>query len=238
MIAMRFHPTLRHWALAALLAIPTGASSMPSAFPDGATPPMKPLASSNVKNCGLTLSYPALKNSYDEDIALNCIGSYKEAHGTSLGIDYSRYPNDPERTSRFISMEINPVGIDDWLAADKEHDAAFEQTSNGVRLLPKYSFGNECHNLLRTLIKPISGSNWHGWIAEEVYGKASNRGNNDYCRIYAPKNRCVHLLVGNKKMSVELTGACLLRKKTTNLDEGFSYDFFMQMIKSIRFNEE
>ncbi|MGQ7933538.1 hypothetical protein [Paraburkholderia sp. D1E] len=243
---MKFVRSLFVWCLVGSLQVILIRPALPHNLPSASqsanytdlVAPMKPLQVDDVKRCGLSLLYPSQKNWYDEEIKLGCTGSYKEDRGTSLGIDYSRYPNDPERTSRYISMGIHPTGIDDWLATGSGHDTAFEQTGSDVRLLPQYSFGNGCHNLLRTVITPISGANWHGWIAEEVYGKASSRRNNDYCKTYAPKNRCVHLLIGNEKMSGELTSTCLLRRRTANLAEGFSYDIFMQMIKSIHFNEE
>jgi hypothetical protein len=215
-----------------------GAPSVPSPiFPKDVAAIMKPLRAEYAHQCGLTLFYPALKNFFDQEIGPGCTGSYKD-NGTVLKMRYWFYPNDPADASKRISMAVNPMGIDDWLTEGKGHDTTFARSGDGVRLLPKYSFGDECHNLVRTEITPISGANWHGWLAEEVYRKARGRSKNEYCKIYAPKNRCIHLVIGNEKMSAELWGKCLMRKRTTKLEEGFSYDLFMEMIRSVRFNEE
>jgi hypothetical protein len=55
---------------------------------------------------------------------------------------------------------------------------------------------------------------------------------------YSSRYRCVHLMIGNKKMTAQLDGVCLLRKREFSLENGFSYDLFMDMLKTLSFNEE
>ncbi len=49
--------------------------------------------------------------------------------------------------------------------------------------------------------------------------------------------RCVHVMVGNEKMTAQLGGVCLLRKRELSLESGFSYDLFMEMLGTLRFME-
>jgi hypothetical protein len=237
---------LAQWTLAGLFAI--SMTSVQAQVASSASHPdfskdiaalMKPLRADFVNNCGLTLFYPALKDFFDEEIEPGCAGAYnKGGHGTVMSIGYSFSPNDPESASKTIGMEINPMRIDDWLTPGEGHDTTFSRSGDGVQLLSKYNYGNNCNNLVRTEINSISGANWHGWIAEEIYGPPGNIRNNDRCKSNTPQYRCIHLVIGNKKMSAEMPMACLLRQETTDLEKGLSYDLFMEMIKSIHFNEK
>jgi hypothetical protein len=196
---------------------------------------MKPLQDDDVKRCGLTLRYPALKNFFNQEIRPGCPAP-REKNRTTLGMsyEYGAYPNERMKS---IDISIYPVGLDTFLdQTSRYHSSVLAPTENGWRLWQDAGFGNVCNNLLRTEITPISGANWHGWLAEEVYGKTRSRKRE--CNIYSPQYRCIALVIGNAKMSAESAGTCLLKKSTTNLEEGLSYDLFMQMIESIRFNEE
>ncbi|MFL9920612.1 hypothetical protein PQR75_35645 [Paraburkholderia fungorum] len=196
---------------------------------------MKPLQDDDVKRCGLHLRYPALKNFFNLEIRPGCPAFYK-ANGTTLGMsyEYGAYPDEPMKS---IDIRISPIGLVTFLdQTSPHHTSTLVRTENGWRLQQNAGFGNRCNNLLRTEITPISGANWHGWLAEEVYGKShSSKGR---CKFTSPEYRCVSLVIGNTKMSAESANRCLLKKTTTNLEEGLSYDLFMQMIESIRFNEE
>jgi hypothetical protein len=198
---------------------------------------IKPLKKKHVDRCGLTLRYPALVNFFDQEIGPGCAGSYKEGSTTlSMGYQYGAFPNE---RSKAIDINIAPVRLEEWLSAARvaqPRSSTFNKTDTAVELKADAGFGNICSNLINIKITPIQGSNWHGWMAEQIYGPTRNR--KSYCQVYSPKYRCIELVIGNKKMSAELGGACLLRKRTTSLEEGLNYDLFMEMIKSINFNEE
>ena len=191
-----------------------------------------------MERCGLSLRVPVLIDFFDRAIWPGCVGDAK-TEGATLSMGYAFYPDDPAWASKYISMEIQPIGIDEWVTPDHGHHTTFAKSGDSVELLPRYSFGNECQNLRKTEITPIYGINWHGWVAEEIYGKSKMQAKEKKrCANYTVKNRCVHLVLGNDKMSAEMPWACLLRKKTTNLKEGLSYDLFMEMIRSIQFSEQ
>jgi len=45
-------------------------------------------------------------------------------------------------------------------------------------------------------------------------------------------------MLGNDKMTAQIDGVCLLRKREVNLENGFSYDLSMDMLKTVRFRDE
>ncbi|MFL9920615.1 hypothetical protein PQR75_35660 [Paraburkholderia fungorum] len=196
---------------------------------------MKPMQGGYVSRCGLTLLYPALKNFFGQEIGPGCAGFYKVKGTTlSMGYEYGAYPGEAAKS---IDINIFPVGLDRFLdQTTHPHSSTLAPTENGLRLRPDAGLGNACRNLVRTEVTPISGSNWHGWIAEEIYSRSRSR--QGRCKFFSPTYRCVSLVIGNAKMSAEFGGACLLKKSTTNLEEGLSYSLFLQMINSIHFNEE
>jgi hypothetical protein len=185
--------------------------------------------------CGFSVRVPRLLDVFDHSIGFGCTGSYK-GEGTAIlnmGIEYD--PNQGAGGSN-IGFVIQSVGISKKIAA--EGDSIFRNSTNGV--LPSLWSGvaykvSNCGSPTTVSIMPISGENWHGWLAEESFGKPP-RG----CKLvkeYSPAFRCVHLMIGNEKMVAQLGGVCLLRKKEYSLKNGFSYDLFVDMVKSIRFNE-
>ncbi len=54
-------------------------------------------------------------------------------------------------------------------------------------------------------------------------------------REFTKAYRCVHVMVGNDAVTAQLTGVCLLRKREFSLENGLSYDLFMDMMHSLRF---
>ncbi|MGQ7933119.1 hypothetical protein [Paraburkholderia sp. D1E] len=240
---MKSNRRLINWCLAGALLAGLIRPALPRDVPPASQTPismdvsgvMKPLQEDDIQRCGLHLRYPALKNFFDQEIRPGCPASYK-ANSTTLGMsyEYGAYPDEPMKS---IDISIYPIGLDTFLdQTSPHHSSTLAPTENGWRLQQNAGFGNKCNNLLRTEITPISGANWHGWLAEEVYGKS--RSVKAQCKFLSPEYRCVSLVIGNRKMSAESGSRCLLKKITTNLEEGLSFDFFMQMIRSIRFNEE
>ncbi|GAB3627276.1 hypothetical protein PTE30175_01963 [Pandoraea terrae] len=237
MTKTHFRMTLARWLVMVLGCMPMLAPAQEAtitprpAFAKDIAEVMEPLPAEFVERCGMTLFYPALETFRDQKIGPGCAGSYKKGL-TVMNLSYE-YGEDPEERTKSIDIVIKPSGLERRL---EQRSSAFAPTVDGVRMRPNAGFGNVCDNLVSTEITPISGVNWHGWMAEEVYSKS--RSKEFQCTIYSPTYRCISMLIGNTKMSAHLAGACLLRERTTNLEEGLSYDLFMEMIKSIRFNEE
>jgi hypothetical protein len=189
------------------------------------------------EQCGMAMRVPSLKNVYDQPIEFGCAGSYKDGKFASLDMDFQYDPNERKGGYR-VAFLVYGTGLDRKLASGG--DSTF-------RLVPgdklptlardsAYKESNCGDPVTRTKITPIQGSNWHGWIAEETFTKA--RGRCKPAKEYTSRYRCVHVMVGNDKMTALLDGVCLLRKREFSLENGFSYDLFMNMLQTLRFNED
>jgi hypothetical protein len=198
--------------------------------------PTKSLPAADAQRCGISLLYPALKNFFDQEIRPECVGSYRRINGAVMVLNY-RYGAYPQEPQKMIDVNIFSVPIDIYVDPGSHHHSTSLLMEDGeMRLQPNAGFGDACHNLVRIEITPIASSNWHGWIAESKYKESKIK--KDDCKILSPKYRCVSFLIGYKKMSAEFAGACFPRKRTASLEHGFSYDLFMEMIRSIHFDEE
>jgi hypothetical protein len=188
-----------------------------------------------IEQCGLSMTVPRLLDVFDQPIGFGCSGSYKGGKTASLNMGYEYNPNNGSGGTN-IGFEVQDIGIAEKMAT--HGDSIFKNTSNGSlpRLWNGVAYGvSNCGTPTTVKIAPISSENWHGWIAEESFGNASKG-----CKLvkeYTPAYRCVHLMIGNEKMVAQLGGVCLLRKKELSLEHGFSYDLFIDMVKSIHFNE-
>ena len=201
---------------------------------------MKPLNANDAKKCGLTLNFPALRTYFDQEIGPGCTGKYKSESGAFLSIVYS-YGENPNEGSKPITLHVVPVGLDRWIKDNGQNSGVrsevLTRNIDGVRLREGIEFGDACKNLLRTEARKIKGINWSGWIVEEVYGRSKVR--LGACReVYSPASRCIHMVIGNERMSADMGGICLSATDSTSLKAGFSYSAFMEMVKTIRFNEE
>lgn len=196
---------------------------------------MKPWRSRYAARCGVDLFYPALKNSFDQEIEPECVGSYRSNNGAGIVFDYT-FGSDPQETQKTIDISIVPIGIDKFVSkSNHQKSGVLEIVDGQSRVMHWAGFGNECHNLLRTSITPISTTSWRGWTVEDVYGRSRIKTGD--CRIFSPEYRCISFVVGNSEMSAEFGGACFPRKRTQSLKNGISYDLFMEMVKSIHFRE-
>ncbi|PQV48093.1 hypothetical protein [Paraburkholderia sp. BL21I4N1] len=197
---------------------------------------LAPMAQKVVQQCGLSMLVPQLLNMFDQPLGFGCTGSYKDNDGAGLSMIFEYDPNRGSGGSS-LNFEIERIGIDEKIA--KRGSSLFKIDEG--KSLPELGSGasvatSNCGTLPSVKVAPISGENWHGWIAEESFGKAPRncKLSKEYTRAY----RCVHLMIGNEKMVAQLDGVCLLRKKEDSLVNGFSYDPFLDMVKSIRFNED
>lgn len=186
----------------------------------------------------MSLNTPALKSVSDQTIGFGCTSSYKDSGHAVMEMDFQYDPNFNPRGSDNISFVVEDIGIDRKLAAGG--DSVFRL--NPGESLPTLATGSayeesNCNDpVTKTEVTPIRGSNWHGWIAEDTFAKAHGR-----CKPakeYTSRYRCVHVMVGNDKMTAQLGGVCLLRKHELSLEHGFSYDLFMAMLRTLRFKEE
>ena len=155
-----------------------------------------------------------------------------------MEMDFQYDPNFNPRGGDSITFLVKNIGIDRKMAAGGDNVFRLQPgdilptLANGAA----YKESNCNDHVTKTTVTPIRGSNWHGWIAEETFAKAHGR-----CRPakeYTSRYRCVHVMLGNDKMMAQLYGVCLLRKRELSLENGFSYDLFMDMLRTLRFKEE
>lgn len=97
--------------------------------------------------------------------------------------------------------------------------------------------GEGCADLKKAAISEVSGENWHGWVAENVYSFAKKQADSG-CEGINSNHRCIGILIGNKTMSAAMIGYCFLRESDQPLEgDDMEYDLFMSTIKNLRFKE-
>lgn len=191
-----------------------------------------------VEQCGIALDAPNLKSASDQVIGFACTGSYKNGEKAIMDRDFQYDPNFDPRGGDNVSFEIEETGIDKKLSAASDTIFRINPGKSSPILDPGASYTeSDCGDtVVKTIISPIKGINWHGWIAEETSSKAG-----EHCKPskeYTEKYRCIHMLIGNGKLSAQLNGVCLLRNREYCLENGLSYDLFREMINTIRFTED
>ncbi|MDF3882985.1 hypothetical protein [Cupriavidus basilensis] len=190
------------------------------------------------EQCGMSLRTPALKSVSDQTIGFGCTSSYKKDDYAVMEMDFQYDPNFNPRGGDYIGFVVERLGIEKKLA-DKGFSIFRLKPGDSLPTLVKgaaYEESNCNDPVIRTQVTPIKGSNWHGWIAEETFAKA--RGRCKPVKEYTSRYRCVHVMVGNDKMTAQSSGVCLLRKRELSLENGFSYDLFVEMLGTLRFMEE
>ncbi|NUA28135.1 hypothetical protein [Cupriavidus basilensis] len=186
--------------------------------------------------CGMSLSTPALKNVADEMIGFDCTGSYKHEGYAIMEMDVKYDPDFSFPRGDDISFLIEGIGIKDNFPARGRSMFHLKPGDSRPTLVAGYGFSNCNDPVIKTRVTPIKGGNWHGWIAEETFAKA--RGNCKPAKEYTSRYRCVHVMVGNKKMTAQSDGVCLLRKRELSLENGCSYDLFMEILGTLYFMED
>ena len=94
-----------------------------------------------MERCGLSLRVPVLIDFFDRAIWPGCVGDAK-TEGATLSMGYAFYPNDPAWASKYISMEIQPIGIDEWVASVEgrdERSSVEESFAAGLLDWPHYT---------------------------------------------------------------------------------------------------
>jgi hypothetical protein len=127
-------------------------------------------------------------------------------------------------------------GASSQLLLDK--DDALILSPTGIPQLSENALDGDCgqEKTRRVEVTPIQGPNWSGWMYEQVFA-APKKQLPAQCQKFTPQYRCVTLLFGNDKVAASLPNYCFLRKKVNNLRTELSFDVFMDMIKTIRFDE-
>ena len=173
---------------------------------------LAPIEPNVVQQCGLSMLVPQLVNMFDKPLGFGCTGSPRNGYVSILLMNFQYDPNQGSGGSS-LNFEIENVGIDERIA--KGGSSLFKIDEQ--KSLPILGSGasvatSKCGTSPSIEVTPISGTNWHGWIAEESFGKAprSCKLSKEYTRAY----RCVHLMIGNDKMVAQIDGVCLLRKKS------------------------
>jgi len=190
------------------------------------------------KQCGMSISVPNLKSVSDQLIGFRCTGLSKDGGPAIMEMDFQYDPNFNARGGDNISFVIENIGLDERMTAKR--DSVLRLKPN--QALPvlsadsSYKESNCGARVARTNVLPVQGNNWHGWIGEETFVKP--RGRCKPIKEYTSRYRCVHMMLGNDKMTAQLDGVCLLRKRELSLKNGFSYDLFMDMLKTLRFENE
>ncbi|WP_199030607.1 hypothetical protein [Ralstonia sp. ASV6] len=184
------------------------------------------------RQCGMSMRVPDLRYVYDQPMGFGCTGSYENGGQAVLDMDIQYDPNQNSGGAR-ISFVIENVGIDKKISDDGD-GIFFANGSGALALRRAAAYGeSNCGPVTDTKITPIHGANWHGWVAEETFGKV--RPGCKPLREFTKAYRCVHVMVGNDAMTAQLTGVCLLRKREFSLENGLSYDLFLNMMNSLRF---
>jgi hypothetical protein len=188
--------------------------------------------------CGMSMRTPNLQHVSDQAITFGCTGSYINGNTAVMEMDFQYDQNFDNRGGDNIGFMIEGIGISQKMAAGGDSIFRMEDT----KLLPTLTksaanSGSNCGPIVNTKVTRIKGSNWHGWIAEQTFGKDNPRcREND--KEYTSNYRCVQAMIGNNKMTAQLSRVCLLRKRQLSLENGFSYDLFIDMLKTLRFKEE
>ncbi len=188
--------------------------------------------------CGMQISVPNIKNALDQRLVFGCTGNYENDGSASLNMDFQNNPNN-RNGGEYIGFIVRNIGISDRSKLNSkfilrmENDVNIDQFSGETIRKTKKTY---CSLNVSTKVTPIQGMNWHGWIAEDIHTGTLRHG----CippKEYTSRYRCIGLLIGNDKMSAITNQFCLLRKRELSLVRGFSYDLFMEVLKTIRFNE-
>ncbi|MCA8349726.1 hypothetical protein [Burkholderia cepacia] len=191
--------------------------------------------------CGMKISTPKIRNIYDRPLQLDCNES-DVINGKTYNIAKIDYQFDPNKHRVSDNLSFYTYGDNFSKSApqlikyffDTERDL-IPNRNTSTRI--NRSSRTYCGLHVTTTIRPIAGLNWHGWIAEDSYtGRVSK--DCESPAEYSPQYRCISMVFGNEKMSAAMVQTCLLRKHESNIQQGLSYEIFMDMLKTLRFMNE
>jgi hypothetical protein len=199
---------------------------------------MNPTASKVQEQCGMSTSTPALRSVSDQPIGFGCTGSYKNGGQAVMEMDFQYDPNFNPRGGDNISFVVENAGVDRRMAGKRESVFRLKAGDNPPSLSEGSAYKeSNCGNpVTKTHVTPIKASTGTAGSLKKTFAKA--RGRCKPAKEYTFRYRCVHVMVGNDKLTAQLDGVCLLRKRELSLENGFSYDLFMDMLKTLRFKDE
>jgi hypothetical protein len=196
---------------------------------------LNPPYATMAKDCKLTMSIPAaLKQPQDwPGSGIRCGKAFDTDRSNTMVIGY--YVNGFASPSTWRRVELGIYYKDINSTLNDQTISNIYRDENG-ELDTGFDAPSICRTTdPRTIVTPLSGSNWHGWVVEEAFDQPNHKITNEDCLKFTPDYRCVSLLIGNDQMSLTLSGYCFLRKHEDSLQTELSYDIFMDMIKTIRF---
>ena len=199
---------------------------------NGEAMPSTPIPKEQANACQLTMLFPRILT--EEANSIGC--EYEKTNDGFNAIVSTYYVNGfaSPQTARRMEMDIYEKSIDTVI---KNYSESTIYRDEHGELDTGFDAPETCHTAdPHTIVTPLTGPNWHGWVVEEAFDKPKHKIINDDCLKFTPSYRCVSLLIGNDKMSLTLSGYCFLRKHEDSLQTELSYDIFMDMIKSIHFN--
>lgn len=189
----------------------------------------------------MKISAPKIRNIYDRPLQLDCNES-DVINGKTYNIVKIDYQFDPNRhrVSDNLSFYIYEDNISKSAPQlikyffDTESDL-IQNRNTSTRI--NRSSRTHCGLHVATTIRPIAGLNWRGWIAEDSYTGRVPKDCESPAE-YSSQYRCISMVFGNEKMSAAMVQTCLLRKREFNIQQGLSYEIFMDMLKTLRFMDE
>jgi hypothetical protein len=123
------------------------------------------------QQCGISLNTPALKSVSDQVIGFGCTNSYKKDGYAVMDMNFQYDPNFNARGQDHITFVIEGIGINKKIRG--EGGESIFHLSPGERqpkLAPEaaYQESNCGDPVFKTQVTATQGSNWHGWIAEDI----------------------------------------------------------------------
>ncbi len=187
--------------------------------------------------CGVTVMLPAQLLANGQGELRKCTGSYSAPSGAVLSlapVDSSAH--NPGWIDRIPMLHIRRIGIDEIIK--KNEESIFYSNPIGRKVVA-VNAPQDCKLKSRSTIKEISGENWHGWLAEDIYEiSGHNTSRPEYCQQYLGGNRCVRMVIGNSRVSITMAQYCLAGNPNDfDLESGLSYDIFLKIIETINFSE-
>lgn len=190
------------------------------------------------QNCGLSLSLPRILAPVADSEARPCANSYREQSGATMLIgSLVGGLKNPGLLEKLPALHIYKRDLDHVLTS--LNGSGLRRIANGSVISTSELEEAECGLSGVAHISEIAGVNWSGWIAEDFYKSRGVASNRDCCGRFDNRHRCIRLVIGNVKETVAMSQYCLVRRDGDfDLDEGLSYEIFMEILKSVKLLEE
>ncbi|WP_272546121.1 hypothetical protein PPH94_015900 [Burkholderia cepacia] len=190
------------------------------------------------QNCGLSLSLPSVLAPVVDSEVSPCVNSYREESGATMLIgSLVGGRKNPDLLEKLPALHIYRRDLDHVL--NSLNGIGLRRIANGSVISTSELEEAECGLSGVAHISEVAGGNWSGWIAEDFYKSRDVASSRDHCERFDNRHRCIRLVIGNAKETVAMSQYCLVRRDGDfDLDEGLSYEIFMEILKSIKLLEE